>query len=152
VSAALIALSAVTFALGIAAGNGPRLAAAARGAATGWPTRRAPDPSPHLMEGITIMSADTTPGYRPDPGPDAGGEVVDLDAARAARPAPAGAGDGGRQDPPAPPAAAADDPGDDDGPAVLEGTVVPVDRPGDAPRDWHPPPDRPPVAAVAGRS
>ena len=64
-SGALTALSAVTFALGIAAGNGPRLIAATRGAAQAWQPRRAPAPFTHLMEGITIMSADNYPGHRP---------------------------------------------------------------------------------------
>jgi len=79
------------------------------------------------------MSADTTPGYRPDePDPD-GGVVYDLEAARAARPAPAG-DDDGQQDPPGSSTAATDEP--DDGPPI-EGTVIPVDRPETAaPRDW----------------
>ena len=64
-SAALIALSAATFTLGIAAGNGPRLITAARDAATDW-SHAAPRPSPHLG-GTPIMSTDTTPGHDPDP-------------------------------------------------------------------------------------
>jgi DNA segregation ATPase FtsK/SpoIIIE, S-DNA-T family len=137
-TAVLIALSSLTFALGTAAGFGPRLViSAARGAATDWQPRRAPAPLHHHMtEGLTIMSADTTPGYRPDDDmPGTGAEVVDLEAARAARPAPAG--DDGRQDPPGPSTAPAADEPDDDGPAPIEGTVVPVDRPEKAaPRDW----------------
>jgi S-DNA-T family DNA segregation ATPase FtsK/SpoIIIE len=135
----LIALAALVFTLGIAAGNGPRLISAARDAAMDWTPRRAPEPLNRLMtEGTTIMSADTTPGYQPDDNDTtgAGAEVVDLDAARAARPAPDGAGDGGRQDPPGPAAPAAGEPDDDD-PDAIEGTVIPVDRPETAaPRDW----------------
>jgi hypothetical protein len=50
VSAALTALSAVTFALGIAAGNGPRLITATRGAAPSLAAT--PRPSPlHTSDG-----------------------------------------------------------------------------------------------------
>ena len=65
-STPLIALCTVTFALGIAAGNGPRLITAARGAAQAWQPRRAPAPFTHQMEGTTIMSADNFPANRPD--------------------------------------------------------------------------------------
>jgi S-DNA-T family DNA segregation ATPase FtsK/SpoIIIE len=79
------------------------------------------------------MSADYTPGQ---PGQDHdGGEVVDLDTARAARPAPADSGDGSGE-PPAPDTTAppADD-GEDIGP-VLDGTVVVrVDQPSAVRRD-----------------
>jgi DNA segregation ATPase FtsK/SpoIIIE, S-DNA-T family len=79
------------------------------------------------------MSADYTPGQ---PGHEHdGAEVVDLDTARAARPAPADSGDGSGE-PPAPDTTAppADD-GDDTGP-VLDGTVVVrVDQPGTVRRD-----------------
>jgi S-DNA-T family DNA segregation ATPase FtsK/SpoIIIE len=140
VSTALTALSAVTFALGIAAGNGSRLIATARGAAQAWQPRRAPAPFTHLMEGITIMSADNFPANRPgnDDSTGPGAEVVDLDTwTRAGRPAPAPA------DEPRPgQALPADDerPADTAAPAVdepvAEGTTVPVDSTPAAPRDW----------------
>jgi S-DNA-T family DNA segregation ATPase FtsK/SpoIIIE len=93
------------------------------------------------MEGTTIMSADITPANQPNPDDEhrPGAEVVDLDTwTRTGRP-------------PATPAAATRpveaDPADDERPAdtpaavnddgpVIEGTVVPVDSPAGAPRDW----------------
>jgi S-DNA-T family DNA segregation ATPase FtsK/SpoIIIE len=126
-TAALLTFAAVTFALGAASGNGPRTAlSAARGAATDCQPRRAPAPHRQMTEGTTIMSADTTPGHNPDgtgpqdTGPDA--EVVDLDAARAARPGP------GADDHPLPPLAGED---------ITAPPVVPVDQPdAPGPRDW----------------
>jgi DNA segregation ATPase FtsK/SpoIIIE, S-DNA-T family len=140
-SAALIALWAVTFALGIAAGNGPRLISTARSAAMDWNPRRAPNPFTQLMEGTHIMASDSLPGQRPDDdenGTGPGADVVDLDTARAARP-----GNGAAPavvDPHPVEAVPADErttevPAADDGP-VIAGTVVPVDAPGDGPRDW----------------
>ena len=144
VTAALIALAAVTFAFGIAAGNGPRLITAARGAAQAWQPRRAPAPFTHLMEGTTIMSADNFSANRPgnddENGPDA--EVVDLDTwTRAARPghAPAVDGPGPVEAVPSDrderPAVTPADTASEDGP-VIEGTLVPVDTANDGPRDW----------------
>jgi S-DNA-T family DNA segregation ATPase FtsK/SpoIIIE len=150
-SAALIALCAVTFALGIAAGNGRRLITATRGAAQAWQPRRAPAPFTHLMEGTTIMSADNRPANQPDNGDEhpgipqhwddgkddsgPGAEVVDLDTwTRTARTGHAPAVDGPRPVETVP----ADEP--DTAPAVdgpvIEGTVVPVDTADNAPRDW----------------
>jgi S-DNA-T family DNA segregation ATPase FtsK/SpoIIIE len=137
-SAALIALSAVTFALGIAAGNGPRLITVTRGAAQAWQPRRAPAPFTHLMEGTTIMSADNRPANDNRPGvpldwddeTGTGADVLFLDAARDATPATddGQGGHGGR--PPARPGAG-DDPDDDgnddddvDHESVLVGRIV----------------------------
>jgi S-DNA-T family DNA segregation ATPase FtsK/SpoIIIE len=138
----LIALLAFVFGLGIAAGTGPRFLSAARDAAMDWNPSRAPEPHRHLMaEGTIIMTAESGPGYGTNPlnwdddEPDAGSaEVVDLDAARAARPVP-GHGDehqasAGEPD--------SDGPEDDDADAesVLVGQVVagPAVDPPDEPR------------------
>ena len=68
------------------------------------------------------MSTDIDPGQGNHPEPaESGGEVVSLEAARAARPAPA-PDDGERRSAPTAP--------------VLEGEVVRVDQPGDVPGDW----------------
>src|SRR5262249_43777379 len=142
-----IALAALVFALGIAAGNGPRLTSAARDAAMDWSPRRAPEPLNRLKtEGTTIMSADTTPGYQPDDNDptDPGAEVVDLDAARPApRPAPPSpARDDAREDPegegPADDGPADDD--DADAESVLVGQVVdgPAVDPPDEPQSLRP--------------
>jgi S-DNA-T family DNA segregation ATPase FtsK/SpoIIIE len=100
------------------------------------------------MEGTPIMTADYTPGQPEHEHDDPGGEVVDLDTARASRPAaddasaPADrdASRGSAHDTsahaPAPGDASRPDepPADDDG--VLDGTVVVrVDQPGHARRD-----------------
>jgi DNA segregation ATPase FtsK/SpoIIIE, S-DNA-T family len=74
------------------------------------------------------VSAEYTPG-QPDAAPGSGGEVVDLDTARAARPASAGNRDGSGE-PPAPDTTPSADGGGETGP-VLDGTVVVrVDQPG----------------------
>ena len=74
------------------------------------------------------MATLNTPG--PGPGED-GGQVVSLDAARAAHPGPAGPP--GTDTPPAP-----DGPGipPETGGPVLEGEVVRVDQPGPDRADW----------------
>lgn len=136
--------------LGIAAGHWPHLTI--RGAAMDWSPHRAPD-SYHLMtEGTTIMSADSNPDYLPDSDTglsDPAAEVVDLEAARAARSAPAG----GLVDEPD-----SDGPEDGDAESVLVGEVVatPAVDPPDEPRSFLPrsSTDRRPVIppALASRS
>jgi len=100
------------------------------------------------------MATQNTPDRGSIPDADAGAEVVSLDAARAAHPAPGagpvpghgGAGDGGHSDPSS---VAAPAPGSDlDEPKhlatgsaspdwpVLEGTAVRVDQPGGEHGDW----------------
>jgi S-DNA-T family DNA segregation ATPase FtsK/SpoIIIE len=151
VSAVFIALVMITFALVIAAGNGPQLLTVARGVVYAWQPRHAPNPFAQLMEGTTIMASATFPGQTPGddkrpsfaPLPGGGGgtgtgaEVVDLDTARAARhghaataPAPAGAVPPADERTTVIPSADADDE------PVITGTVVPVDTPDSGPRDW----------------
>jgi DNA segregation ATPase FtsK/SpoIIIE, S-DNA-T family len=155
VSAALPALAAVTFAFGIAAGNGPRFLTIARGAASAWQPHRTPNPFTQLMEGTSIMSASSDSGQGAplppadlDPSDDGNyADVLFLPTADDETPADDGAGGRGGRPPAARPASGDDEP-EDDGPgdddtdheSVLVGQVVagPGVDPPDEPRGSRP--------------